>query len=182
MLKTATGFHSRNRAICPAVSLTSRHKLKIRVATPRFLIPPTRIFSRRNPAAGTSRFSTPRSVPTNKTRYPIRQTSRATAIAGITCPPVPPPAITKRSPGKRSPGMFGDIQQNSQRSQRHQQRTAPEADHRQWNPFRRHHPENDAHIEERLDHQHGGDPEREISSKFIGDQHHVGGPGVLQYE
>jgi len=33
-------------------------------------------------------------VPTNVTSCPLDLNSRATAISGSTCPPVPPPAIT----------------------------------------------------------------------------------------
>ncbi len=79
---------------------------RARVTSPRFLMPPTRIFSRRNPAAGTSRFSTPRSVPTNKTSCPIRPLPaprRWPESRGHPCrhPPSRTAAFTPRAP-KRS--------------------------------------------------------------------------------
>src|ERR1019366_8198083 len=170
MLKTAAGFHSANRENCAAVSVSRRQRLEMRVAMPRFLRPPTRIFSRRNPAAGTSLFSTPRSVPTKRTSWPMRVTSRATAIAGITCPPVPPPAITNSDLVCRSAGMFRNIEKYAERGQRHKKRTAAEADHGQRNTFGRHHAEHHADVEEGLDDQHGGDSESEVTAEFIGDQ------------
>ena len=44
MLKTAAGCHSRNTAIAPRSPRPSRQMLVIFVRTPRFLMPPTRIF------------------------------------------------------------------------------------------------------------------------------------------
>src|SRR3954462_11507721 len=49
------------------------------------------------PAAGTSSASA-RSPPTKETSAPSARSASATAIAGITCPAVPPAAITIRDP------------------------------------------------------------------------------------
>ena len=60
------------------------------------LRPAERMVSSGNPASGTSRASIPRWVPTITTSLssPRAIHSRATASAGKTCPPVPPPAIS----------------------------------------------------------------------------------------
>ena len=56
-------------------------------------MPSTRILSSAWPAAGTSSTSA-RSPPTNRTSAPSARSASATAIAGTTCPAVPPAAIT----------------------------------------------------------------------------------------
>ena len=69
-----------------------------RVARLTFFSCPDRTSSSLKPASGTSRVSSPRAVPTNRTSAPCAsRNSRAIASAGITCPPVPPPAINTRS-------------------------------------------------------------------------------------
>ncbi len=83
-----------------------------RTAPPPF-IGSTSIRSSRQPPAGTTRASTPRSVPTKTTSTSASAwTASATATAGKTCPPVPPPAMSKvgrltwttlRSRGRRPP-------------------------------------------------------------------------------
>src|SRR5579883_2259312 len=62
--------------------------------------PATRIVSSGSPACGTSFISIPRCVPTKTTSRsaPREIHSRAIAIAGNTCPPVPPPAISNFTP------------------------------------------------------------------------------------
>src|ERR1019366_1113352 len=175
MLNTAAGCQVLSLPKSRAVSVISRQRLASRVAIPRFLMPPTRIFSSRNPAAGTSRLSTPRSVPTNRTSLPMRRSSPATAIAGITCPPVPPPAMTNKCEAATlalltSTRVLGDVEQNSQRGQRDEQGTPAEADHRQRDSLRRDHPQHHAHVEKRLDHQHRRDAQCEVTAKLVGDQ------------
>ncbi len=77
--------------------------------------PATRIVSSGNPACGTSFASIPRSVPTNTTCLappaevpalpspPRSSHALATASAGKTCPPVPPPAINKVNASAAAP-------------------------------------------------------------------------------
>ena len=61
--------------------------------------PALRITSSSNPSRGTTRASRPRAVPQTSPARPAarRRISRATAIPGYRCPPVPPPAITTDS-------------------------------------------------------------------------------------
>src|SRR5215470_7918794 len=68
-----------------------------RVARLTFLSAPTCTRRSSNPAAGTRRFSMPRGVPM-KSNSAARDflSSWAMASAGMTCPPVPPPARTTR--------------------------------------------------------------------------------------
>src|SRR5580700_2596399 len=74
---------------------TSFAVLRASFIPPMPLSPAERIVSSGNPASGTRRASIPRCVPTNTTSLsPSRDIhSRATARAGNTWPPVPPPAI-----------------------------------------------------------------------------------------
>ena len=60
----------------------------------RFNPTPISIHSIGKPAAGTKRASMPRRVPINCAECPRARSSRATASAGITWPPLPPPAMT----------------------------------------------------------------------------------------
>src|SRR5580658_3287481 len=65
------------------------------VAPPFPFRPATRNVSSGRPASGTSFISIPRSVPTSTTSLSLPRESHSFAIAsaGITWPPVPPPAI-----------------------------------------------------------------------------------------
>ena len=79
------------------MALGSAVKVRSRVARLTRFSAPTSISRSSNPAAGTRRFSNPRAVPTNNTWAAKRsRSSRAMASAGITCPPVPPPATNAR--------------------------------------------------------------------------------------
>src|SRR5262245_60502178 len=117
-----------------------------------------------NPSAGTSRASIPRSVPTKKTSCPRRLNSRATASPGMTCPPVPTPATMNVL---ALPGMLAYIHQHSQQRKRTQQRTASVTDHRKRNTLRRHHPQNYAHIDERLHYDYYGDSQGQVPAELI---------------
>src|ERR1700693_5248979 len=128
--------------------------------------PATRSVSSGSPACGTSFISIPRVVPTSTTSrsLPRDNHSRAIAIAGKTCPPVPPPAIKSFMPISSKPtphkislraqssrlhgssfggsllsGLLTDIQEHAGCQQHHQQTRAPITDERQRNPFGGHH-------------------------------------------
>ncbi len=154
-----------------SVSATSRHTLISRVAMPRFLIPPTRIFSSRNPAAGTSRFSTPRSVPTNTTSMPHaadfprhrdRRNHMAARAASRHHKNVTPQQLLR---------MFATFSRIPSDASVTSSELPPKLIMGSGIPFVGTIPEHDAHIEERLHDQHGGDSQREIAPEFIGDQH-----------
>src|SRR5450759_4461926 len=108
MLKTAAA--PRTQRLLLAVAMGRRPSVAIVWRTPTRLSPPIWMISRSNPAAGTSLASRPCSVPTKQTLWPRVRSSWATASPGITCPPVPPPAIRKlrsficsfKFPGNRS--------------------------------------------------------------------------------
>src|SRR6266542_663271 len=72
----------------------SRAKVARRVAMLTRLNAPIFTRCRGKPALGTSRVSRPRAVPTNAASCPRWRSSSAMASAGITWPPVPPPART----------------------------------------------------------------------------------------
>src|ERR1017187_9978449 len=93
MLKTAAAL--RTQRSLETVARGRRPSVPMVWRTPTRLSPPMWIFCSSNPAAGTSLASMPSSVPTKETRWPRLRSSRATASPGITCPPVPPPAIRK---------------------------------------------------------------------------------------
>ncbi len=93
MLKTADG---RFRRIMRFTSYTPKGNcpsVRIFLVAPTRFSPPISIHSMGNPAAGTRLASIPSRVPTKSTSWPRERSFRATASAGITCPPVPPPAM-----------------------------------------------------------------------------------------
>src|SRR5579885_3074364 len=128
--------------------------------------PPIRTRSNGKPSAGTRRASSPRSVPTKIASWPRCRSSRATASAGITWPPVPPPAMRKTLAD-----MLRNVHQNAQGNQGAQQRTAAGTDHRQRNTLGGHNPQHHADVNERLDHDHGGDPQRQIAPEVVRHEH-----------
>src|ERR1700688_775900 len=125
--------------------------------------PATRSVSSGSPAGGTSFISIPRVVPTSTTSLslPRDNHSRAIAIAGKTCPPVPPPAINSFTPMSHKPtshktyslplpllldgsllgGLLTDIQEHTSCQQHHQQTRSPITHERQRNPLGGHHPQ-----------------------------------------
>src|SRR5580704_15115443 len=128
------------------------------VAPPFPLSPAARRVSSGSPAWGTSFISIPRCVPTSTTSLslPLDNHSRAIAIAGKTCPPVPPPAIRSFT----RLGFFrllADVQEHAGGQQHHQQTRPPVAYKWQRNAFGRHHAEHDHEIDQSLAENHGGD-------------------------
>ena len=160
------GFRFRNSPIHVQRAQRQLSQGRQPLYAPRFFSPPTRIISSRNPAAGTSRVSTPARCRQITTRAPLRQLPRhgerrndVAAGASTGHHKTPYPACSETF--SRMPSDASVLTQ----------RTAPETDHRQRNPFGRHHPQHDAHVEERLHHQHGRDAQREVSAEFVRDQH-----------
>src|SRR6202021_1750167 len=141
------------------------------VPTLTFFNWPTWISSSGNPASGTSRVSNPRSVPTNRTSAPCAsRNSRAIASAGITCPPVPPPAISTLKLD-RSPTLIDltrDIQQHAHTRQRNKKRSTARRDKRQRNSLRRQQRQHHAHVEESLDQNRRRNTKRQKPRKRIG--------------
>src|SRR6266851_3074935 len=130
------------------------NNVRTRVARLTYFNCPTWINSSENPASGTSLVSNPRAVPTNHTPAPYAsRSSRAIASAGITCPPLPPPAIrTRNSTGSltASIDLTRHIQQHAHAGQRQKNRRPTRRDERQRNPLRRQQRQHHAHIEEGL--------------------------------
>src|SRR5579872_5790727 len=144
-------------------------------AVPIPLRPAERISSSWKPASGTSRDSIPRCVPTKTTSlFSWRPShSRATAMAGITWPPVPPPAMSNFKPLPRlSTHSFtrplADIQEHAS-TQKHDEKTrAAIAHERQRNSFRRHHAQHNAQIDQGLARHHDRNPQSQEASEIIG--------------
>ena len=90
-----TTLHSGEFAILRARNTLAGSCSKVREVCPKPTLfnPPISIHAIGNPAAGTRRASNPWRVPINTDLWPRRRNSRATAREGITCPPVPPPAM-----------------------------------------------------------------------------------------
>src|SRR4029077_20359800 len=139
------------------------------------LSPAERISSSLSPASGTSRDSIPRCVPTKTTSLVSSRLShsRATAIAGITWPPVPPPAISNFQPllARLSTHCFtrllADIQEHAS-AQKHDEETRSAIAHeRQRNSFRRHHSQHNAQIDQRLARYHDRDSQSQEASEII---------------
>src|SRR5665647_3695418 len=146
------------------------------------LSPPIWIFWRSNPAAGTSLPSMPNSVPTKQTLWPRVRSSRATASPGMTCPPVPPPAIRKlrsfilgvEAPVDvfsfvHLPRVLADVHQHSEARQGADQAAAAVADHGERDAFGGHHPQHHAHVHEALDYHDHGQAQGEIASEIVVD-------------
>ncbi len=90
--------------------------------------------------------------------------SRATASAGKTWPPVPPPAISRRflpvTPACCAHALvrvLADIQEHARSQQHAKQARSAVADERQRNAFGRQQAEHHAEIDQRLADDHGGD-------------------------
>src|ERR1700761_5384831 len=133
----------------------------LRIRSTRFSCP-MRIVSISKPASGTSFDSMPVSVPIKTARWPRSRRTRATAIAGKTCPPVPPPVITKLS------RMLADAEQHAHEQKRAEQRGASVADERQRNAFVRKQAQHDAHIDQCLRDHADRHAERQIPTEGVG--------------
>src|SRR5262245_14237233 len=161
------------------------------VAPPLPFRPATRSVSRGRPACGTSFISSPRWVPTSTTSlsFPRESHSRATAIAGKTCPPVPPPAINnfmaetaakqgrsmlRPCKGNKSASTRGlrrllrDIEQHTGAQEHHQQTRTAITDEWQRNALCWHHSENYGKVDQRLPQDHGCNSQREQTAKGVG--------------
>src|SRR3984893_3248883 len=145
-------------------------------AVPIPLRPAERISSSWKPASGTRRDSIPRCVPTKTTSlFSSRLShSRATAMAGITWPPVPPPAMSNFKPPfpRLSTHSFtrllADIQEHAC-AQKHDEKTrAAIAHERQRNSFRRHHAHHNAQINQGLARHHDRNSQSQEASEIIG--------------
>src|SRR5882757_8220397 len=131
------------------------------VAPPLPLSPAARSVSSGSPAWGTSFISIPRCVPTSTTSLslPLDNHSRAIAIAGKTCPPVPPPAI-KSFTRLCFFRLLADVQEHAGSQQHHQQTRSAVTYERQRNAFGRHHAEHNHKVDERLAEHHRCDAQR----------------------
>src|SRR5882724_1378382 len=142
------------------------------VAPPLPFSPATRSVSSGSPACGTSFISIPRCVPTSTTSLPIplESHSRAIAIAGKTCPPVPPPAIsnfTWRVRSSRFGCLLRNIQKDSGGQQHDEQTRSTIADERERNSFGWHHAEHHCEIDQRLAEHHRRDAQRQQAPKAV---------------
>src|ERR1022692_544375 len=71
----------------------------------------------------------------------------------------------------RSAGMFAHIHQDSQQRQSAQQGTAAIADHGERNAFGGHHAQNDADIDQTLDHHHNRRAESQVAAEIVAHAH-----------
>src|ERR1700681_708417 len=139
----ATGLCFLNTRAASSMAGASLKRFFSSVPPPLPFNPATRSVSSGSPACGTSFISIPRVVPTSTTSLSVPRDnhSRAIAIAGKTCPPVPPPAINsftpmshKPTPHKTSSGasssllggsllsrLLTDIQEHASCQEHHQQ-------------------------------------------------------------
>src|SRR5579871_4423473 len=166
---TTSGLKLRNSSKHRITPSGRSNNVLSRVTRLTFFNCPTRISSSGNPASGTSRVSSPRAVPTNRTSALCASlSSRAIASAGITWPPVPPPAIKTRSLFPvpcTSVNLTRNIQQHAHPSQRNEDRSSTRRDKRQRNPLRRQERQHHAHIEEGLNQNRSRQPKRQESRK-----------------
>src|SRR5207302_9490864 len=134
-------------------------------AVPIPLRPAERINSSLRPASGTSRDSIPRWVPTKTTSLLLSRLSHshATAIAGITCPPMPPPAMSKFEPPllrlstHSFTSLLADIQEHAGAQKHDEKARAAVAQERQRNSFRRHQAQYNPQIDQGLTRHHDRD-------------------------
>src|SRR6202140_3949857 len=150
--KAAIGLCFLNTREASNMAGASMNRFLSSVLPPLPFNPATRSVSSGSPACGTSFISIPRVVPTSATSLSVPRDnhSRAIAIGGKTCPPVPPPAINsftpmshKPTPHKTSSGasssllrrslisasllsrLLTDIQEHASCQQHHQQTRSP---------------------------------------------------------
>src|ERR1035438_1984977 len=67
--------------------------------------------------------------------------------------------------------MFAHIHEDSQQRESAQQGTAAIADHGERNAFGRHHAQDDADIDQALDHHHHGRAESQVASEIVAHAH-----------
>src|ERR1700730_18194617 len=172
----ATGLCFLNTRAASSMAGASLKRFFSSVPPPLPFSPATRSVSSGSPACGTSFISIPRFVPTSTTSLslPRDNHSRAIAMAGKTCPPVPPPAINSFMPislkptshktsshassslgGSRIDGsllssLLTDIQEHASCQQHHQQTRSSIAHEWQRNPLGGHHPQHHREINQRL--------------------------------
>src|SRR5919201_6367963 len=111
--------------------------------------PATRNVSSSKPASGTSRASSRSGDPANVTRTSRCTSASATASDGSTCPAVPPAAITHRSSPLRDM-TTGDVKEDADGEERHDERRAAVGDEGQRNPGQRSEPEHGGQVDHRL--------------------------------
>src|SRR2546422_9213835 len=168
----ATGLCLRSTRRASSIAGTSIAIFFTSVAPPLPFNPATRSVSSGSPAWGTSFISIPRSVPTSTTSLSVPRDihSCAIAIAGNTCPPVPPPAISNFTWRFRSSCFYcllRNIQQHASRQQHDEQTRSAIADERQRNPLRRHHSKHHREINQRLTQHHRRNAQRQQAPETI---------------
>src|SRR5205085_3449884 len=138
--------------------------VRARVAKLTFFSAPTLISRSSNPAVGTSRVSMPRRVPIKMTSaLNWARSSRAMASAGITCPPVPPPARMARILFR----VLRDVEQHAYTRQHDEQRRSPVGNERQWDAFGGQQAQHYADVEQRLHAHHGRDAGGQVAPEQI---------------
>src|ERR1039458_8839367 len=138
-------------------------KVRRRVAKLTRLSAPTLTRYNGKPALGTRRVSRPRAVPTNAAACPCSRSSSAMARAGITWPPVPPPARTIFI----SIRLLRDVEQHAHAGQGDDERRAAVGDERQRNPLGGEQSQHDADVEKGLDADHGGDADGQNPGEIV---------------
>src|SRR5262249_36851775 len=107
-----------------------------------------------NPAAATSPAAAPRPLAMNPTSAPRARSALATASAGITCPAVPPAAISTRVPEGAGPGgapAAADVDEDPNGAQEYHEVGPACRDERQRHAGDRHHAEHRAEVHGGLD-------------------------------
>src|SRR5271168_769113 len=124
---------------------TSSARLRSSRSPPMPFNPATGIEANGSPASATILASMPRSVPTSNTSLSVPRFShsRATAMAGNTWPPVPPPAIASLT----SIRVLADVQQDARGQQHHHQAGPAVADERQRDALGGQHADHHGQIE-----------------------------------
>src|SRR5882724_9747472 len=166
------GLCFRSTRSASSIAGTSIARFFKSVAPPLPFSPATRSVSRGSPACGTSLISIPRCVPTSTTSLPtpLESHSCAIAIAGKTCPPVPPPAInnfTARVRSSRFRRLLRNIQKHSGGQQHDKQTGSAIADEWERNSLCWHHAKHHREIDQRLAQHHGRDAQRQQAPKPV---------------
>src|ERR1700730_4030038 len=148
---------------------TSMARFFSSVTPPLPFRPAARRVSSGRAAWGTSFISNPRCVPTSTTSLslPLDNHSRATAIAGKTWPPVPPPAI-KSFTRLCFFHLLANVEEHAGGQQHHQQARSAVAYKRQRDSFGRDHAEHDHEVDQGLAEDHRGDAQRQQAPEPIG--------------
>src|SRR5205085_4056412 len=128
--------------------------------------PATSKVSSSKPASGTSRASTRSGDPANVTRTPCVSSSSATASDGSTWPAVPPAAIRHRSSLFRCTAT-GDVKEDPDGQEHHDQRGAAVGDERQGNPGQRGKAQDGRQVDHRLPGDERHEPGRETFSERV---------------